>query len=83
MLLVSFLICLQSLYVTLVQGVVNTDVSQVIDASTSIVRYSAEVKAAELGNEYQLVFPQNWAEHLSFLSVTSKEKSLKVFPPVR
>jgi oligosaccharyltransferase complex subunit alpha (ribophorin I) len=65
-----------------VQGVVNTDVSQVIDASTSIVRYSAEVKAAKLGNEYRLVFPQNWAEHLSFLSVTSKEKSLKVFPPV-
>lgn len=80
---VPVLICLQALFAAFVHGVVNTDVSQVIDASTSIVRYVAEVKATELASEYQVVFPENWAEHLSFLSVSSRGKILKVQPPIR
>lgn len=67
-----------------VQSVINTDVSQVIDATTSIVRYSADIKATEINGDYKIIFPESWAQHLAFISVSaSKGKSLKVLPPVR
>ena len=67
-----------------VQAVVNTDVSQTIDATTSVVRYSADIKASEMDGKYEVVFQNDWANHLAFLSVTSKGgKTLTVQPPVR
>lgn len=64
-------------------AIVNQDVSQVIDATTAIVRYSAEIKTSDVSGEYQLVFPNSWADHLSFLSVTAKGKPLVVQSPTR
>jgi hypothetical protein len=62
---------------------VNNDVSQIIDASSSIVKYSAEIKASLVENEYEIFMSAKWAEHLSFFSVTSKGKPLSVLPPIR
>jgi len=73
--LLSFVSCLYG-------ETVNTDVSQVFDASTSVVRYSAEIKASEVAGDYQLIFPNSWAQNLAFLSVTSKGKQLDVKAPV-
>jgi hypothetical protein len=63
--------------------IVNTEVVQSVDATTSVLRYSADVKATGVEGQYDLLFLNDWAEHLSFLSVTSKGKSLTVRPPVR
>ncbi len=78
-----FLVALLAVCFAAVQAVVNTDVSQVIDATTSIVRYSVDIKATELNGEYELIFADAWASHLAHLSVSSKGKPLSVLPPVR
>lgn len=61
----------------------NTEVSQVFDASTSVVRYSSEIKATGVEGEYELLFDNSWSQHLSYLSVSSKGKVLTVRAPVR
>ncbi len=68
--------------IVIVQSIVNNEVSQVIDASTSIVRYNAEIKASNVNGEYSLLFLKDWGSHLAYLSVTSKGKPLKVLPAV-
>lgn len=78
-----FALILLSLIGFLCAETINTDVSQVFDASTSVVRYSAEIKASQVSGEYQLIFPNSWAENLAFISVTSKGKQLDVKAPVR
>jgi hypothetical protein len=75
---VSFLCLLPS-----VTSVVNTDVSQVFDVTTSIVHYSAEIKASEIQGQYRFLIQNNWANHLAYFSITNKGKSLKVQDPVR
>lgn len=60
---------------------VNRDVSAVVDATTSVVRLSADIKVAHATKEYLLSFPKAWAERLSFLSVSSNGKPLAVLPP--
>lgn len=78
-----FALVLLSLVGLLCAETINTDISQVFDASTSVVRYTAEIKASQVSGEYQLIFPNSWAENLAFISVTSKGKLLDVRPPVR
>ncbi len=84
MLFLSFVVVLQVLLLISVQAIINTDVSQVIDATSSMVRYSADVKISEVEKEYRVIFANKWADHLAFLSVTtSKGKALNVLSPVR
>lgn len=63
--------------------IVNNEVSQIIDASTSIVKYVIEIKAAGIDGQYDLIFPNTLSDQLSYLSVKSKGKPLTVQPPVR
>lgn len=63
--------------------IANTEVSQIFDASTSVVRYTGEIKATGVEGAYDLLFDNSWAQHLSYLSVTSKGKTLVVRAPVR
>jgi hypothetical protein len=61
---------------------INKDVSVVIDATTSIIRFAAEVKVVSQARQtYQLCFEDTWAEHLSFLSISSNGKLLPILPP--
>ena len=62
---------------------VNTEVTRTIDASTSIVRIAAEIKAANLKGEYQVAFPTAEAKSISYLSVSLKGKPLPLSAPVR
>lgn len=78
-----FLFCCLLIGVSLVLGeTINREVSWIIDASTSIVRLSAEIKVSQASKDYSLAFLNHWADHLSFLSVTSGGKPLVIQPPV-
>ncbi len=83
--ILQILICIALLFVvSSFAEILNSEVSQIFDASSSIVRYSNEIKATGVeGGEYELVFDHDWSQRLSFLSVTSKGKRLHVKPPVR
>lgn len=59
---------------------VNREVSSVIDATTSLVRVSSEIKAHGINGVYDLAFTDEWASHLSFLSVSSGGKELALQP---
>lgn len=63
-------------------GVLNEEVSQVIDASSSIVHYNAEIKTSDVKDEYVFLLPAKWGESLSYFSASSKGKSLLVLPAV-
>jgi len=63
--------------------VLNTEVIRTIDASTSIVKITAEIKAANVKGEYQIAFPTQEAKSLSFISVSLKGKVLPLSAPVR
>jgi len=63
--------------------VLNTEVTRNIDASTSIVKLTAEIKAVNVKGEYELAFPTATAKAISFLSVTLKGKALPIGAPVR
>ena len=65
-----------------VASVVNKDVQRTVDASTAIVKMYIDIKAADVGKEYNLVFPTYEAKHLAFLSVTRKGKDLSIAAPV-
>jgi hypothetical protein len=65
-----------------VAAVVNKEVSRVVDASTSVVRITTEIKATNVENEYQLIFPHDAVKKLAFLSVTINGKELFVNAPV-
>jgi hypothetical protein len=64
-------------------SIVNKEVTQVIDGSGSIVRYSADIKASNVAGEYQLIFQNEWSDHISFLSVSSKGNTLLIQAPKR
>ena len=83
--ILKILICIGLLLVvSTFAEILNSEVSQIFDASSSMVRYSNEIKATGVeGGEYELVFDHAWSQRLSFLSVTSKGKRLHVRPPVR
>jgi Ribophorin I len=63
--------------------VVNKDVTRTIDASSAIVRITADIKAVNVAGEYQVAFPTNEAKSLSFISVALKDKMLPLSAPVR
>ena len=65
-----------------VASVVNKDVQRTVDASTAIVKMYIDIKAADVGKEYNLIFPTYEANHLAFLSVTRKGKDLSIAAPV-
>lgn len=62
--------------------IVNKDVVRTVDASTSVVRVSTTVKAANVDGEYHIIFPNNVAAKLAHLAVASKSGSLKVSAPI-
>jgi len=63
-------------------AVINKDVSRIIDATTSIVRVSTNIKAVNIDDEYNLIFPNDVAGKLAFLSVKLKGEQLAVKSPV-
>lgn len=71
-----------SLICTAVASIVNREVTRVVDASTSVVRVTTDIKAANVEKEYKLIIDNALAKRLSFLSVTSKNKALNVQAPV-
>lgn len=81
--LVYTAVLLLVLVVAVVGKIVNTEVSQSIDASTQVLRYSADIKASNVDKDYSLYFPNTWANNLAYLSVTQKGQSVVVRPPVR
>ena len=76
-LLVAFLVLNE------VASVVNKDVQRTVDASSAIVKIYIDIKAADVGKEYNLVFPTDQAKHLAFISVTRKGKDLSIAAPVQ
>lgn len=68
--------------ISVVAAVVNNEVTRVIDASSSVVRITTEIKASNVEKEYQIIYTHDMAKHLAFQSVTSKGKSLTVRAPV-
>lgn len=64
-------------------GIVNKEVTRVIDASTAIVKLTADIKAAGMKGAYVLTFPTREARCISHLAVTLKGKALPVSAPVR
>ena len=79
---ILLLACLAILRVSLAQ-VLNTEVIRTIDASTSIVKITTEIKAVNVKGEYQIAFPTHEAKSLSFISVSLKGKVLPLSAPVR
>ncbi len=63
-------------------AVVNNEVTRIVDASTSVVRITSDIKASNVDKEYQIIYTHDMAKHLAFQSVTSKGKSLTVRAPV-
>lgn len=73
---------LLSLSLAVHAGTKNLEVTRTIDASTAVLKIFAEIKATEVGKEYQLVYPTSLAKRLAFLLVTRKGKDLPVLAPV-
>lgn len=70
------------LFLVAINGeIVNREVSRVIDASSAIVHLTIDIKASDVLGEYDLVFPDSQARHLSFLSATHKGKALEILAP--
>ena len=69
-------------YARSVVSVVNNDVQRAIDASTSILKIYIDIKASDVGKEYDLSFPTSEAQHLAYLAVTRKGKPLVIKAPV-
>lgn len=63
-------------------AIINKEVSRIVDASTSVVRVTTSIKAANVDGEYQLVLPNALATHLAHMAVTSKGNALSVSAPV-
>lgn len=64
------------------EGIINTEVTQSFDISTSVVRMTADIKAANVRDTYDLFLPTQWAEKMAFMSVSSnKNKILTTLPP--
>lgn len=61
---------------------VNKEVVRAVDASTSVVRVTTTIKAANVDKEYQIAVPNELASHLAYISVTSKGSALNVNAPV-
>jgi hypothetical protein len=61
---------------------INKEVTRNIDASTSIVRVTTTIKAIKVQKQYDLIFTQEQAQHLSFLSVILNKKKLVIEAPV-
>ena len=76
------LILALSLVCTAVATIVNREVTRVVDASTSVVRVTTDIKAANVEKEYKIIIDNALAKRLSFLSVSLKNKVLNVLPPV-
>jgi hypothetical protein len=71
---IAFL-CLLSLF-HYAFSAINTDVSQVIDASSSIVRYNVEIKASDVEGLYEFMLQNKWVQHLAYLTATNKGKEI-------
>lgn len=63
--------------------VINSEVTRTIDASSAIVKLTADIKAVNVKGEYQVAFPTSTAKSLAFLTVSLKGKSLPISAPVR
>lgn len=62
--------------------VINKEITRVIDASNSVLRVTTDIKAANVEKEYLLIFPDDVALNLAFLSVSSKGQLLPVHSPI-
>lgn len=68
--------------------IVNKDVTRIIDASTNVIKISTSVKASISGSNndnldsiYDIIFPNEHAINLAFISVSYKSKVLSLNEP--
>jgi hypothetical protein len=67
--------------------IVNKDVTRIIDASTNVIKISTSVKASISGSSdnqdsiYDIIFPNEHATNLAFISVSYKSKVLPLNEP--
>jgi hypothetical protein len=67
--------------------IVNKDVTRIIDASTNVIKISTSVKASISGSSdnqdsiYDIIFPNEQAINLAFISVSYKSKVLPLNEP--
>ena len=64
-------------------GIINKEVTRVIDATSAIVKLTAEIKASGMKGEYVLTFPTQEAKCISYIAVSIKGKAQTVSAPVR
>lgn len=75
-------IVLSAVFALSLSATVNKEVVRTIDASTSVVRVTTIIKAANVDKEYQIAVPNNVAEHLAYIVATSKGSPLDISAPV-
>ena len=80
----QFLILLQlCLWWSIDASIINKSVSRIVDATSSVVRVHTDISVTGVdGGEYDLIYPNDVAEHIALLTVKSKNKKLTVRPPV-
>ena len=67
--------------------IINKDVTRIIDASTNVIKISTSVKASISGSSdnqdsiYDIIFPNEHAINLAFISVSYKSKVLPLNEP--
>ena len=80
------ILVLQSLLLLASGAPVNKEVVRNIDASEAVVRFTVDIKASDLEGEYSIVFTDELAKHLSFISVEVQQglafRHRKISPPV-
>ena len=58
--------------------VINKDIQRTVDASSSMVKITTEIKATGVDKEYIFCFPKVQADHLAYISVTNKGQQLEI-----
>lgn len=62
-------------------SIINNEIIRTIDISTSIMRMSIEITASNIVDDYEITFPQNLAQKMSFLNIEYNEKNLLLPAP--
>ncbi len=62
-------------------SIINNEIIRTIDISTSIMRMSIEITASNIVDDYEITFPQNLAQKMSYLNIEYNEKNLLLPAP--
>ena len=69
--------------ITSCYSLINDEILRVIDATSSIVTITMDIKASDVESSYDIMFPNHLANKLAFISVNSGSKKLDVSAPVQ